>query len=109
MEYRLAQVRLVILRPLIRFLLRNGPPLSTATLASGEPVAGENPPPQITGVMMDRFLYHVNRNDDLSCRNTSTQANTPQSDVTVADLDQFITEKACFTARVTVKEEQRRN
>lgn len=91
------------------FLTRTNPSLSTATLASGELVAGETPPPKIRNVMMDRFLYHVNRNDDLACRSVSTRNSTSQSDPTVADLDQFMREKACFAARILVKEEQRRN
>lgn len=72
-------------------------------------MAGENPPPRIPSAVLNNFLYHVNRIDDLTCRRVSTRVNTQQSDFTVAHLDQYITEKTCFTVRAMIKQEQMQN
>lgn len=71
-------------------------------------MAGDCPPARIADVMLNSFLHHVNRIDDLTCREFSALVDARKPDFTVADLHQYMNEKTCPIVRAMVRQEQMR-
>lgn len=70
-------------------------------------MASENPLPALENATLNSLLHHLNRVEDLICDNVASDNVRQDSNLTVEDLDRYMTEKTCTVVRQEIERVQK--